>query len=244
MALIYPYCRYSPRPEYSDARGETIKSPSNTQQFALITEWAGQNGHTIACEPFCDEHKSRDDLDREKLWACVDACQRGALLAATDLDRIGDLLAIELAVYRLRKRGAKLATVATGIETDAEDREMLRNMRGMLSKAAKRKIGYATSQHMRVKQSSGLCMSRHAPYGMKIVLGEPHPRRGHPQKLLVPDRSEQTILARIQELAALGYKSHRIATTLDAEGLECRGREWVKARSLIEKLLQRATAVR
>lgn len=223
-----PYCRYSPRPEFNDATGTPVKSMSNIEQLALMQAKLNEQGHSLVGSPVTDENVSRDDIEREALFGTIRSeCSRNVGLAVYDLDRLGDLLVIELTMHWLRKAGAKLWTHTGGIEGDDDDAKLLRGMKGLMNGREKSKSARRTSDVMRHLQSDGWAMGGIPPYGFKLVRAEGKTTRGNPKKRLVVDEYEIGVLRYIQRLVERdGLKSDAIAKILNQDGIQPREKHW------------------
>lgn len=223
--IVTEYSRYSPRPDE-----ET--SLSNESQFDMQDEWLLKHSLPLPRpgHRFGDEAKSRDDMTRAGLWEAAKACQRG-LFVAYSLDRIGDVLAIETVVRLLERQRSRLATVVEGFQENDPDSELMRILRGGLSRNQKRKGAENTSRHMLQRQANGERMSRYPPVGKRFrQIGIKHKSIGGvlvevPHCIIEDEPDEHRIIAQIKQTSErLGRKDCTVSRLLRAQGITFRGK--------------------
>lgn len=223
------YARFSPRPDAAECE-------STERQLADIKSWARAQGWVLRarknapCE-FRDDAESGDDAERPGLWAAIDALRRGDVLVVRSMDRLARSTGLtEALLLKIAAAGATLASV-DGVAAVGENRyqRFLRRILQAHAELQLEEIRERTSRRMRQHQANGRLMSKEPPYGFRegepriVTLADGSTRT---ERTLEPDPSEQAIAERIAEMRADGLSYHRIAETLNTDGVPARGRRW------------------
>lgn len=198
------YARVSPRP---DAENRSIED-----QLSLCYAYCERHGIEVEA-PFTDPLKSGGDRNRPGLIDAVAALKRGYVLVAENMDRVArGLLYQEVTIEVIHAKGASLETVE-GTSTEPGEkatRKMIRQIVGAVNEFSRASNAERTSARMRQMQSSGVVVTRHAPFGT---------RKTPDGKRLVPCEDEQSVIAAVLELRKLGWGNRRIATHLAGVGV-------------------------
>jgi site-specific DNA recombinase len=202
------YTRWSPRPDADTTQ-------ATQAQLTICRNHCRAKGYEVAGE-FSDEDVSGDDDTRVGLWQAVDALRRGFVLVVADPERLARSVFLEERIHRdAASRGARIEAVMGGTHLQGYDGQMIRQIMAAIREREKKYNADRTKARMLAHQANGRAMSKHAPLGTS--------RDG---KALVSHDAEQAALTRIRELQAQGLTPGRIASTLNAEAVACRGTKW------------------
>ena len=152
------------------------------------------------------------------------------LLAAIKARKVGHVIAVKLdRIFRntadalttteaWTSAGVALHLVDMGgasLDTSSPMGRLMLTVIAGVGEAEKNLIGERTATALRHKKSKGERVSGHPPIGFRFVEGS-----------VVEDEREQVAVKRIKGLAAAGYKSTKIASILNREGVKSRGACW------------------
>jgi DNA invertase Pin-like site-specific DNA recombinase len=152
-----------------------------------------------------------------------------ALVIVAKLDRLFRSVADAASVIAdFDKRGIRLVALAEGFDLRNPYGRAMAQMASVFAELERALIQERTRCAMDVKRSRGERISGHAPYGWDFGSGG----------LLLKNRREQRIIARMRQLRAKGWSYRGIATRLDREGIRPkRGRRW--AHTTVKSILLR-----
>lgn len=205
------YLRFSPRPGG--------QSESCELQLDRIQAWAKSQGQTID-GVYRDENKSggttegRDALES----ALASVCESRGTLCCYSLSRLSRSVRDALEISeRLSRAGAGLVLLDLGLDTNTPVGKMLFTIIAAVAELERSQIAQRTSDAMKRHSKNGRRMGRYARYGWDL--------EG------VPVRSEQYAIARVKflagcEVGGLPYSESMIATAMNREQYEYRGRRW------------------
>jgi DNA invertase Pin-like site-specific DNA recombinase len=187
-------------------------------QRATILAWAERSGVSVVSWQEDRLSGATPAEDRPGLLAALAALrQHGAgLLVAAKRDRIARDVVIAATVEQLaRDAGAKVVT-ADGVSVeDTPEAALMRTLMDAFAQYERALIRARTKAALRVKRARGERFSRRAPLGFRLEGG-----------LVVEDAPERAILERVQTMRSKGISLARVASTLNAEGVTCRGGRW------------------
>jgi DNA invertase Pin-like site-specific DNA recombinase len=135
---------------------------------------------------------------------------------AAKRDRIARDVVIAATVEQLaRDAGAKVVT-ADGVSVeDTPEAALMRTLMDAFAQYERALIRARTKAALRVKRARGERFSRRAPLGFRLEGG-----------LVLEDTDERAILERVRAMRSKGVSLARVASTLNAEGVTCRGGRW------------------
>lgn len=218
------YARHSPRPEHCD--GESIEL-----QIAKCTAYCTAQGYTIA-DQCLDEGISGARADnRPGLQKALDiACNQKAVLVVYSLSRLTRSTkdALEIAA-RLHKHGANLAMLDLNFDTATPMGHCVFTILSAVAELERKQIGQRTSDALQRYQAEGWLVSRHPPYGYKVV--------GKAKDRLEKDDQEQAAIGEIVAQHAAGATLRDICDVLTFKGMAARKDGWTTTK--IRQVLKR-----
>ena len=138
------------------------------------------------------------------------------LLVAAKRDRIARDVVVAATVEQMAlEAGAKVITADGVAVEDTPEGQLLRGMLDLFAQYERALIRARTRAALAVIKSKGERYTRRAPLSYRFEDGR-----------LVEDAAEGKVLARVREMRARGFSTARVASTLNAEGLRCRGGRW------------------
>jgi DNA invertase Pin-like site-specific DNA recombinase len=187
-------------------------------QRASILAWAERSGVSVVSWHEDRLSGATPAEDRPGLLAALGALrQHGAgLLVAAKRDRIARDVIIAATVEQLaRDAGARVVT-ADGVSIeDTPEAALMRTLMDAFAQYERALIRARTKAALRVKRARGERFTRRTPLGFRLE-GE----------RMVEDISERAILERVRAMRSRGVSFARVASTLNAEGVTCRGGRW------------------
>jgi DNA invertase Pin-like site-specific DNA recombinase len=160
----------------------------------------------------------------------LDAAYKGKdLVIVAKLDRLFRSVADAASVIAdFDKKGIRLVALSEGFDLRNPYGRAMAQMASVFAELERALIQERTRSAMDVKRSRGERISGHAPYGWDFGSGG----------LLMKNRREQRIIARMREFREDGMSYRGIATRLDREGIPPkRGRQW--AHTTVKSILLR-----
>jgi DNA invertase Pin-like site-specific DNA recombinase len=189
-------------------------------QEADVRRYCRDHGlRLIDVERDAGESGSNGLTERLGLSAALARLERGdaSALVVPNLARLArDLLLQETTMERLRAAGVEVRSVAEpDIDSDDATRVLVRQLLGAIAQYERAVIkGRLLAGKAKKVEAGGYGGGRPA-YGTRAEGGE-----------LVPDETEQRIVARVRELRAQDQSYREICEALTAEGFEPRGDRW------------------
>ena len=173
--------------------------------------------------------KSLDRPGVTRLLSLVDAGDVDTVIIAK-LDRLtrsvrdlGDLL------DRFERRGVTLISVAESLDTGSASGRLVLNIMASVAQWERETISERTREALATKRDDGERVG-HVPYGSRLASDGVH---------LVPEASEQAVLARIRAARRQGVTFREISETLNESGLRTRtGAPWTISK--VHQLARRA----
>ena len=220
------YTRFSPRPNADE-------SESCEKQKEVCEAYCQKNGYRIVGY-FEDRECSGDDVDREGLWAAVDAIKRGYVLVVRWRSRLArDMLLNEVIERDVETAGGTIEAA----EEDNGQSDMDKLMRHILAafRVYEKKAAAARTKRAMLKYQNEdrRIMSKRLPYGW---ITDPDDKK---KMIECPD--EQRVLSTITKLKEVGLSDRGIANRLNE--MECKPRiakQW--SHQTIKAILDRQTA--
>lgn len=193
-------------------------------QERAVRAWAKKNGHQVVA--ICADEGLSGTLDAQErpgLLCALDMVRSGeaTALLVPSLDRLGRTLTTQEAALGLVWRaGGRIYSADEGeiLEDDPEDpmRTAIRQMRGVMHQLDKALISKRLRAGRRIKSEEHGYVGGIPRFGYAARDGR-----------LVPDETEQAVLARVRALASQGDGLRAIARTLNEEGRKTkRGGSW------------------
>src|SRR5215217_590533 len=192
----------------TDEQGENYSIPG---QLHELREHSASEGHEVVAE-IVDKDAKRHNLDRPGLNEIRELAEAGRVgeVWAWAWDRFGqspwsEVLALEMADYDVTLRS--LDDGGPG-----EDAEILRGMKGLVSKADQdRRVKRSRmGKRSRARRGEVVPSGRSLPYGYLYNTDRTN---------YVPDPATMPVIRRMFEMIATGSSLHAIKTTLDREGV-------------------------
>ena len=212
------YARFSPRPAEAVADCQSIPT-----QIAACRAYAEREGYTVI-EVFCDEQKSRNDIEREGIYAAIDRLFRGWVLVALSPDRVGAGTCAALIERDIEAKGCTIEYATGDLNGDSPETRMMRGFLRVIAEYERAKIGQRTSAGMRYRQSQGERMT-HAdrlPIGKKADPENPD--------RMVDDETEKRTISWILRQHKQGAGAARITRMLNeperTRQMPPRGHRW------------------
>ena len=193
-----------------------------------VQSGAGLDAQEDACRRVAGELASiyRDEgvsgktgLDkRPALLDVIQQLSRGDTLIVAKRDRLGrDPLVIAMIESAVRRKGARIVSAAgEGTDSDSPTDILMRRMVDAFAEYERLIIGARTKAALQGKKVRGERVGS-IPYGYRVD-GD--------GKTLIPDATEQEILAHVRQLEADGLSLRAIAARLEAAGYRSRGNGW------------------
>jgi len=207
-------------------------SVSLDYQQAEIEKFCQANGLTLSGVE-CDEGISGKSLaNRAAIQRVLQAVDQRTVDAVVvwKSDRVSRDGIESLQVEKLfLKRGvAYLSCTEGNLTADSVDDEFMRFIRAGLNQRERKLISLRTRQALNRKREKGDRLGGRPKYGWKVVNGE-----------LVQNEHEQTVVARMRELAGRGYSLNQIVECLKQDGYVTRKGTGF-ARTQIHRILREA----
>ena len=220
------YARFSPRPNPKDS--ESIET-----QLDYCRRYCHGKGYEVVGE-FTDAARSGADAGRPGLAAALGATRSGYRLVVYRWSRLArDVYLAEGIVRALRGRNARVEAVDGHGNEDTAEANLVRQIITTVDTYQRRVNATLTRQAMLRQQAAGKRISIVPPYG--------HHFDPKDSTRILPDRYEQTVIARICALRKEGLSLRKIARALDKEGLKPRtDKPW--HHWLVARILKRADA--
>jgi DNA invertase Pin-like site-specific DNA recombinase len=182
-------------------------------QCASVTAAAGRLGLTLR-RIITDGGMSGSvpGVKRPALMEAVTALGRGDVFLVAKRDRLGrDAFEVAHIERRLiQPRGARVVSAAgEGTEDDSPTGKAMRGMVDVFAELERDVIKARTKAALKAKRERRERAGQ-IPFGFMLAVGS--------QSKLVPAPVEQRLMARVHELAALGYPLRQIAIDLNAHG--------------------------
>ncbi len=189
-------------------------------QRKAITAWAKAEGHKIVAWYSDEGISGSNGLDtRPALAAAFQDLEddKAEILAVYRLDRLARKLASqETWIERLERNGKQVVSVTEPNIGDDEMRALVRQILGAVAQ-------YERAVIVRRMQGGRAAKAANGGY----AYGSPAFGQKAEGKALVPDETEQRVIARIGELHQAGKSLREIITVLEAEGIQPkRGGRW------------------
>lgn len=212
---VVGYIRVSTVGQVEDGAGLEI-------QEGLVREWAKKHGHELVAL-HRDEGVSGSRDDRVGLEEALASIKYNGAdgLVVSSLDRLARSLTVqEAALLQVWTSGGRVFAVETGevLADDPDDpvRTFVRQVLGAVSQLEAGMIARRLRRGRDHKRAEGGYAAGAPPYGWRAEKGS-----------LVPDPSEQAVLARIRGLRGDGMSLRGIASTLNSKGVPTkRGGRW------------------
>jgi site-specific DNA recombinase len=204
------YARFSPRPDAE-------LSESIELQLEKCTSYAGlKQYHIVQTLSEREISGARADNRPELQKALRLACSEKAVLICYSLSRLARNTrdALEIA-DRLHKAGAGLALLDLDIDTSSPMGRCVFTILSAVAELERRQIAQRTSDSMQRKQKHGKRMSRHAPWGFRLMGSE-----------IFPDSRERMITSHIMRMHGQGMSINAIRRSLKATNMLPRGKDW------------------
>jgi site-specific DNA recombinase len=158
------YARYSPR---KDAK----TCDSCEYQVKICFEAAEERGYDVI-KVYEDKGVSGKDEFRPKLFEAIRALREGDALVVYKRDRIArNVLLAEQINRMVKKQGGSIIAASGDVDGDGPEAKMARQLMSVMSEYERELISMRTKTIMRIKQKEGRRMSRHPPYGWRLVEG-------------------------------------------------------------------------
>lgn len=209
------------------------------RQREAITEWAKRNRHRIVAEVVEDVSGTLAPSGREA-WVDVVARVCGGEadgVVVSDLSRLTrDQVHLELTIDEMTACGARLYSTSGEEQSMLDDpddpqRKLIRTIIAAINEYDRAMIVQRMQAGRRIKKAAGGYAGGQPPFGFK---------GGDASGELVPDETEQAVLARMRSLSGEGCSTRAIATIVNDEGLTTRkGGQWSSAS--VARLIRRGT---
>lgn len=217
---VRTYARFSPRP--CAAECESIE-----QQTAQFDQFCKRQRWRVV-DQYSDADRSGGDRNRAGLYDAVAACKRGETLLVYDWSRLGrDTLKQLLTFEELNRRGCRLHSVIEGVFDDSDDptKKLLSVLLSAVAEYQREVGNRRTSGRMLRRQANGERMGAICPFGWEDDPDSERNERGRPKRMRLC-AEEMAIVADIQQAYGSGAGLREIARSLNARGVNCRGRKW------------------
>lgn len=218
------YARFSERPDAAECES-ILTQRERMQQYCKFHGWTVANS-------FEDRAASGGSMKgRPGLAAALDAvCEVKGVLVVYSLSRLARSTRDAIKIMeRLGSAGAELASLHEKLDTTSAMGRFIFRMMASLAELEREQTQERTSDGMQRRQADGQRMSRHPPAGKMLDPNDP--------TRLIDNPEEQKTVALIQQCAASGQGSHRIAKTLAELGVQFRGKPI--HRSAVERVMAR-----
>ena len=192
------------------AQRERLAAYATAQGFDLVAveEDAGLSGGLPPTK--------RPGLARA-LAAVADGRAEG--LAVVKLDRLSRSVPDTLdLVERSEREGWRLASVSEALDTGTAAGRMVLTILAALGQMEREQIGERTTAAMEQIVRDGRARSHRLPFGFRVEGSRATVAKAGDRSQLVPEQTEQRILAQMLALHADGNGAHRIARTLNEGG--------------------------
>jgi DNA invertase Pin-like site-specific DNA recombinase len=180
---------------------------------------------------------------RPGMMEAIASLGKGDVLLVAKRDRIGRLEPMAMAMIEaaVRRRGSRIVSAAgEGTENDDPANVLMRRMIDAFAEYERLIIIARTKAALKAKRTRAEKTGGSIPYGWMLGEGRPGPK-GKTVKTLVPNPSEQEVIALILELRSAGLTLEAIALELRARGIQRReGATW--DHGFICRLLKKAAA--
>jgi len=169
---------------------------------------------------YADEGASASSMiGRPALQEALTAVRSGAAdgLLVVALDRLTrSVRDLSIILDECSKRGWALMSVSEQLDTSSAAGRLVVGILGVVGQWQREAIAERTSEVMQSMRTRGLYTGGLVPYGSRLVDGD-----------LVPDQSEQAVIAAVTELRAAGLSLRAIGALLEKRGLKTRnGGSW------------------
>jgi site-specific DNA recombinase len=207
----FGYCRVST----TDQQDEGV-SLSNQQE--RIKAWAAANGHDLAGMYVEARSGGRAD-NRPELKRAMSAACEGGILVVYSLSRFSRSVRDTLALAdQLERAGANLASLSESLDTSTPVGRMFFQLMSVLSEFERNQLRQRTTSAMSHLRQHNKRISYKIPMGYDLA------RDG---VTLLPNQSEQDVIARIVELRESGMTLGAIARSMVAEKVATKqGGQW------------------
>jgi DNA invertase Pin-like site-specific DNA recombinase len=185
-------------------------------QRAAIEAWAAREGVHVAA--WHVDHGVSGATPVAQRPGLVEAlaslrAHRAGVLVAAKRDRIARDVAVADSVAKMAaKEGATVRTVDGMSDASGSAGMIQRGVSDLFAAYEREVIRERTTAALAVKKAKGECVGR-VPFGFRLAADGVH---------LEPDADEQTIVARVRELAAQGMSRRAIVAELAARGVVSR----------------------
>ncbi len=210
-------------------------------QGERISAYAQAKGLELNCIYYDDGVSAKSIHLRHGFKACLDEVYSGKVagLIVFKLDRAFRSTQDSIATAeKLNKLGRDFISVSESIDTTSAAGKLFFSMMSAFAQFERDVTSERTLAIMKDKQERNEKTGGHVPFGFgveeKVQAG-----KDRPLKVLVPEPTEQKIIARIHELKADGHGFRAIARELNQEGYQTRtGAVWSDV--LVAKIYRRA----
>lgn len=223
------YFRFSPRPTVN--RDSAGNAESLSEQRRICRGYAAARGWKIVGE-FSDEDRSGKTMaKRQGLQEAIAAAKKhGAVLVVAKLDRLArNVPDIYSMCQDLKASGGSLLSATEPFDTSTAIGEAMMGILAIFANMERRNIAERTQGAMLGMQNAGRCVGG-VPYGWKrgaSFFVKQANGSDVVRYMLAEDEGEQRVLAKIREMAAMGWGPTKIARALNAAGEGTRtGGDW------------------